>query len=54
MKRNWKNNFYKLEKINKDLEFYLSAGDYIIIFAQQVKTGANAQADATIEFWEEI
>jgi len=45
---------WEAKEPNEDLDFYLSWWDYVIIFARQIKAWTDAQADATIEFGEEI
>jgi len=47
-------NTWEANEPNPDLDFYASPWDYIIVFARQVKTWTDAEADCTVEFWEEI
>ena len=47
-------NTWEANEPNPDLDFFLSAWDYVIVFARQVKTWTDAEADCTVEFWEEV
>ena len=37
-----------------DLDLYFTGGDYICLFAQNIKTGTGWEAEGILEFWEEI